>query len=257
MSASILISNDDGIYAPGIMALYQAVRPLGEVTVVAPETEQSAVGHAITIADPIKVRPVTRSDGFQGYAVSGTPADCIKLAVGELLPRPPDLVISGINLGPNVGISVIYSGTVSAATEGSILGIPSLAVSLATFQDPLWETAMQAVVPLVRQILRQGLPEHTLLNVNVPNRPVREIRGFRTSRMGRSRFVEVFHRRANPRGDVYYWLDGELQMLGDGVGTDVQAVADNFVAITPLHHDLTHTAALNALGGWCPPWPES
>ena len=137
MKPHILICNDDGIYAPGIMMLYEAVRNIGEITVVAPDAEQSAVGHAITLSNPIKIKRVRRNAQFEGYAVVGTPADCIKLAVTVLLERPPDLIISGINLGPNVGISVIYSGTVSAATEGAILGIPSMAISLATFKDPL------------------------------------------------------------------------------------------------------------------------
>ena len=141
MKKRILISNDDGIYAPGIQALYEAVKDLGEVTVVAPSGEQSAVGHAITLSDPIKTKIITRPDGFRGYAVGGTPADCVKLAVCALLPKPPDLVLSGINLGPNTGISVIYSGTVSAATEGVILGIPSVAFSLGSYQQPHWRTA--------------------------------------------------------------------------------------------------------------------
>ncbi len=260
MPANILICNDDGIYAPGIQALYDAVRDLGEVTVVAPEAEQSAVGHAITIANPIKLRPITRNGGFQGYAVGGTPADCVKLAVSELMPARPDLVLSGINLGPNVGISVIYSGTVSGATEGAILGIPSIAISLASFQNPIWETAARVARQMARRVLEHGLPPDTLLNVNVPNQPLEQIRGFRVARMGRSRFAEVFHRRVNPRGDIYYWLDGELEMLGDFQGTDVQAVAENYVALTPIWFDLTRRMPWPACAnGVCPgrrPRPE-
>lgn len=255
MPAKILICNDDGIYAPGIMALYEAVSDLGEVTVVAPEAEQSAVGHAITIANPIKLQPIVRNGGFRGFAVGGTPADCVKLAVSELMPVRPDLVISGINLGPNVGISVIYSGTVSGATEGAILGIPSIAVSLASFQNPHWETAGQVARQMARYVLEHGLPADMLLNVNVPNQALENIKGFRVTRMGRSRFAEVFHRRANPRGDTYYWLDGELEMLGDFNGTDVQAVAENYISLTPIWFDLTRTDALEALRQWRLPWP--
>lgn len=255
MSANILVCNDDGIYAPGIRVLYEVVRDLGKVTVVAPAAEQSAVGHAITIADPIKLRSITRNGGFQGYAVGGTPADCVKLAVSELLPTRPDLVVSGINLGPNVGISVIYSGTVSGATEGAILGIPSIAISLATFQNPFWETAGRIARQMVRYVLEHGLPTDTLLNVNVPNLPMDQIHGFRVTRMGRSRFAEVFHRRANPRGDAYYWLDGDLEMLGEYNGTDVQAIAEDYVSLTPIWFDLTRMEALDDLRRWELPWP--
>ena len=171
------------------------------------------------------------------------------------MPVRPDLVISGINLGPNVGISVIYSGTVSGATEGSILGIPSIAVSLASFQDPHWETAKQVARQMARHVLEHGLPADMLLNVNVPNQKLENVRGFRVTRMGRSRFAEVFHRRANPRGDTYYWLDGELEMLGDTSGTDVQAVAENYVSLTPIWFDLTRTDALEDLRQWRLPWP--
>ena len=260
MKPNILICNDDGIYAPGIMALYEAVRDIGAVTVVAPDAEQSAVGHAITLSNPIKIKRVRRNTHFEGYAVVGTPADCIKLAVTVLLERPPDLIISGINLGPNAGISVIYSGTVSAATEGAILGIPSMAISLATFEDPLWETAAHVARRLTQELIARGLPAEgpeqaglpadTLLNVNVPNRPLNQIKGLAVTRMGRSRFAEIFHKRTTPRGDTYYWMDGELKTTGDTAGTDIQALADGFVSLTPIWFDLTHTAALPKLRDW-------
>ena len=227
---------------------------------VAPDAEQSAVGHAITLSNPIKIKRVRRNAQFEGYAVVGTPADCIKLAVTVLLERPPDLIISGINLGPNAGISVIYSGTVSAATEGAILGIPSMAISLATFKDPLWETAAHVARRLTQEIItrglpsegraKEGLPADTLLNVNVPNRPLDQIKGLAVTRMGRSRFAEIFHKRTNPRGDTYYWMDGELKITGDTAGTDIQALADGFVSLTPIWFDLTHTAVLPKLRDW-------
>jgi len=246
----ILISNDDGIYAPGIMALYQAVRDLGDISVVAPHTEQSAVGHAITMSNPIKIKTIRRDDDFEGYAVMGTPADCVKLAVSVLLDKPPDLIISGINLGPNAGISVIYSGTVSAATEGTILGIPSMAISMDAFTNPLWDTAGRVARRLAQELLQRGLPPDTLLNVNVPNRPVDQIKGFAVTCMGRSRFSEIFHRRVTPRGDTYYWLDGELQMLGDLKGTDFQALSEGYVSLTPIGFDLTRHAFLPELKQW-------
>lgn len=240
----ILISNDDGIHAPGIGALYNAIRDLGEVHVVAPHAEQSAVGHAITLSNPIKCKPVERDGHFFGYAVGGTPADCVKLAVYGLLPQRPDLVVSGINLGPNAGISVIYSGTVSAATEGTIIGIPSMAISLATFTNPIWDTPARVARDLVAKLAKRGLPNETLLNVNVPNLPVEQIKGYRVTRMGRSRFVEIFHRRTDPRNNVYYWMDGDMELLGDGEGTDIKALEDGYVSLTPIWFDLTHEAVL-------------
>lgn len=246
----ILISNDDGIHAPGLMALYQAVRDLGELRVVAPHAEQSAVGHAITLSDPIKIKTIRGEGGFEGYAVVGTPADCVKLAVSVLLDRPPDLIISGINLGPNAGISVIYSGTVSAATEGTILGIPSMAVSLAGFTEPQWDTAGRVARRVAQEILKRGLPPDTLLNVNVPNRPVGQVQGFSVTRMGQSRFAEIFHRRITPRGDTYYWMDGELKTLGDVNGTDFQALDEGYVSLTPIGFDLTRYDFLPDLRKW-------
>lgn len=246
----ILLCNDDGIHAPGIAALYEAVRDLGDVRIVAPAAEQSAVGHAITLANPIKAHPVEKNGRPFGFAVGGTPADCVKLS-GELLPGfRPDLVVSGINLGPNTGISVIYSGTVSAATEGLILGYPSIAVSLNTFQHPLWESASHFARLVVETVIRQGLPPDTLLNVNLPNLPPDQVRGFRLTRMGRSRFVEEFDRRTDPRGNTYFWMGGKMELLGDGEGTDVAAVEAGYVSCTPISFDLTHRTALPALGAW-------
>ncbi len=240
----ILISNDDGIYAPGIRALHTAIHTLGETHVVAPNAEQSAVGHAITLSNPIKCKPVEIDGAFFGHAVGGTPADSVKLAVEGLLTQRPDIVVSGINLGPNAGISVIYSGTVSAATEGTILGIPSMAISLATFTDPIWDTPARIARDLVPKLATNGLPPDTLLNVNVPNIPFDQIKGYRVTRMGRSRFVEVFHRRTDPRNNVYYWMDGEMQQIGDSDGTDLRALEEGFVSLTPIWFDLTHYAVL-------------
>ncbi len=250
MKPHILICNDDGIFAPGIMALHQAVRGLGEVSIVAPAAEQSAVGHAITLSDPIKIQYIRRDGAFEGYAVGGTPADCVKLAVTVLLKRRPDLVLSGINLGPNTGISVIYSGTVSAATEGAILGIPSMAISLASFTQPRWETAAHVARRLAGELLARRLPPDTLLNVNVPNRPLSRVKGVAVTRMGRSRFAEIFHKRTTPRGDTYYWMDGELKRTGTAAGTDIRALEQGYVAVTPIWYDLTHDAALPRLRRW-------
>ena len=246
---NILISNDDGIYAPGIAALAGALAPLGQVTVVAPDSERSAVGHAITISDPIKVREISRN-GWRGFAVGGTPADAVKLAVCTLLPRPPDLVVSGINLGPNAGIAVIYSGTVSAATEGTILQIPSMAVSLNTFEHPQWDTAAEVARTLTERLAANPLPHGVLLNVNVPNVPLAELQGYRATSMARSRFIETFHARKDPRGGAYYWMDGYMEVLGGREGTDLEALESGYVTKTPIHFDLTHTASCRQLAEW-------
>ena len=249
-SMNILISNDDGIHAPGIMTLYNAVKDLGDVHVVAPDSERSAVGHAITLSDPLKTIEVYRDGSWFGHAVSGTPADCVKLAVCGLLENPPDLILSGVNFGANTGISIIYSGTVSAATEGTILGIPSVAVSLTTFTDPIWETAAHVARVIALQTARHGLPADTLLNVNVPNLPVDQLKGYAVTRMGRSRFVETFEKRSDPRGNIYYWMDGEMELLDGGADTDVQAVLDGYVSLSPIGLDLTRHDGLDVLRQW-------
>ena len=173
----ILLTNDDGINAPGLYALYESIRTMGEVSVVAPEREMSAVGHAITLTDPLRVEKVDKRGEFFGYAVSGTPADCVKIAAWALLDEMPDLVISGINLGNNTGISIIYSGTVSAATEGTILEIPSIAISLVAFKNPDFRYAAKFAKKMAEIVLEKGLPIGTLLNINVPNVKEEEIGG--------------------------------------------------------------------------------
>ncbi len=247
----ILLCNDDGIYAEGIERLYHAVRHLGEIAVVAPEAERSAVGHAITIASPIKSRRIERSSSFSGYAVSGTPADCVKLAIGNLMPEPPDLVLSGINHGANAGISILYSGTVSGATEGAICGVPSVALSMATFDRPLWETGARVATQVVEMLQRNRLPPATVLNVNIPNRPFKELLGYAVVPMGPSRWVEEFDERIDPRGNTYYWIDGKLQ-LSDGAPhqNDVTLVDEGYVTITPITFDLTAHTHIEPIRAW-------
>lgn len=247
---NILVTNDDGIHAPGIRVLARAMETLGEVTVVAPDSERSAVGHAITLSDPIKMRDVS-GDGFRAaFAVGGTPADSVKLAVCALLPRRPDLVVSGINLGPNAGIAVIYSGTVSAATEGTLLGIPSMAISLRTFEHPEWDTAARVAREMAARLARDPLPRGVLLNVNVPNLPWDRVRGYAVVRMAPSRFNETFHQRRDPRGNIYYWMDGDLEMEGDAPDTDLARLAEGWISLTPIHFDLTSDAGLDHLRRW-------
>ncbi len=246
----ILLTNDDGIYAKGIEVLHEHLCKEHEVLVVAPETEQSAVGHAITLTDPLRVKPIDRNGVFFGYAVKGTPADCVKLAINELMEQPPDLVVSGINLGANVGINVIYSGTVSAATEGTILGVPAIAVSINTFRDPDFTPAASFICLLARQVAEHGLPPHTSLNVNVPAIPESKIRGVRITRQGVTRFVERFERRTDPRDNVYYWQCGSTPPLEEDGNTDASALAGDYISITPIHHDLTNYDFLESLSAW-------
>ncbi len=246
----ILLSNDDGIFAPGLSALYDEMRKIGDVTVVAPASEQSAVGHAITILDPLRVSDFKRDDKFFGYAVNGTPADCVKMAYWALLEEKPDLVISGINQGSNAGINAMYSGTVSAATEGAILDIPSFAISLASWTYREFGYAATFARELALKVLSHGLPSGTLLNVNVPAVAAEEIAGVMVTRQSQARYLEHFDKRVDPANRVYYWLSGQKMQPGAELDLDDRAVQENYVSITPLHYDLTNYTFLETLKTW-------
>ena len=247
----ILLTNDDGIYAPGILALYKSLKNIADVWIVAPEKEQSAVGHAITLSDPLRVKETEKDGEFLGYAVDGTPADCVKLGVGQIIPHKPDLVISGINMGLNTGDCVIYSGTVSAATEGTILGIPSIAVSIDSFIDTDFSSAAGFTAHLAKNIYKRGLPKGILLNVNVPDVEHSKIEGVAITRQGRFTFRDGFEKRQDPRGRTYYWLEyEELITMEENGDTDLAAVRQNKISITPLQHDLTDYNFLETLKSW-------
>lgn len=246
----ILVTNDDGIHAHGLFALARAMKHLGEVHVVAPLVEKSAVGHALTLVDPLRVEKVFHDGVLFGHAVHGTPADCVKLAVNVLLKQRPDLVVSGINRGANTGHNIIYSGTVSAATEGAILGIPSVALSLEWSEEPDFQPAAEIGLEVVRKVVDRGLPEGVLLNVNVPALPREQIRGMRVTEQGKGRFVEFFDERVDPRGRAYYWQTGETLIPESGADVDDAALADGCVSITPIHYDLTARHFLEELTGW-------
>lgn len=250
MKPHILLTNDDGIFAPGLYALYQTLKSIAEVSVVAPDSEKSAVGHAITLSDPLRVSKFEKSGEFFGHAVKGTPADCVKIAYYALLARKPDLVVSGINYGSNTGINIIYSGTVSAATEGMLLGIPAIAISLTTYTDADFTYAAKLGVRLAEKVLAQGLPKDTLLNVNVPNVPESEIRGIAITRMGNSTYNDNYDRRVDPHNRVYYWLTGSKIEANEGIEFDDGAVRQNLVSITPIHFDLTNYPYLERLREW-------
>jgi 5'-nucleotidase len=246
----ILVTNDDGIYAPGIKALWSAMSELGNVTVVAPNREQSAVGHAITISDPLRIEKIKRSNGFTGFSVDGTPSDCVKIATQALLPNKPDLIISGINHGSNTGSNIIYSGTVSAATEGTMLNIPSIAISLNSFDQSDFDGAKSAAKTVAIHVLEKGLPEKTLLNVNVPAIPKNEIKGYKITQQGHASFKDRFEKRVDPRGKVYYWMTGKMIDPDKETQMDHYAVVEGYISITPIHYRLTNHDFLDELNNW-------
>jgi 5'-nucleotidase len=243
----ILLTNDDGIYAPGIAAMYRELIRLGEVIVVAPESVQSASGHGITITTPLLTSKVTIENGFSGIAVDGRPADCVKLAVNQLLGRQPDLVVSGLNAGANVGINVVYSGTVAAAIEAAFLGLPAIAVSLFLKKDVPTDFAPAAHIgrQTIESILARGLPGGQVLNINVPALSAGEQpAGVRIVRQCTRAWVDTYERRQDPRGRDYYW-NSSIFTLGDtDDDTDVAALRENFVTVTPLQFDLTDQSLL-------------
>lgn len=249
-SLRILVSNDDGINAPGIEALASELRKVGEVVVVAPDKPRSAVGHAITMDFPLRVTKFRKNGEFFGYAVEGTPADCVKLAVRSLLDFKPDLVVSGINHGSNTAINIIYSGTVSAATEGTILGIPSIAVSLTTWQEPDFRFAAKFSRKLAAFVAEHHLPDGTLLNVNVPAVDEKHIKGVRVTRQGKTRWDDTFEVRLDPNNKEYYWLKGSLEVMDHAADTDEIAVMNNFISITPIYYDLTDHVVLKKIKTW-------
>ncbi len=237
----------------GLRALTSEMVRLGEVWTVAPEREMSATGHAITIEDPLRVRKEVLHPKAHAYCVTGTPADCVKLAVRALMKGArPHVVVSGVNCGANIARNLIYSGTVSAATEGAILGIPSIAISLACAEPRPSDAAdfrfaARFALRLVRFVLREGLTHGTLLNVNVPRPPVR---GVRVTRQAESVFVEKFYKRRDPHGAVYYWQAGAMQRPNKDSDADDHVVREGYISITPIHHDLTHYKSLARMDHW-------
>lgn len=246
----ILITNDDGIHAPGIYHLKRALESIAEVVVVAPDTERSAVGHAITLSDPLRVIEVNNDGKFFGYAVNGTPADCVKLALRCLLDEQPDLVVSGINTGANTAINIMYSGTVSAAAEAVIMGVPGLALSLTSFSANDFEYTCELAIELVQKIHHFGLPEGTLLNVNIPPVAKKDIAGIVLTRQGKGRYEESFDKRVDPMNRTYYWLAGKRMVLDSADDVDDVVINQNKVSITPVRYDLTDMKMLKQLEKW-------
>ncbi|HEY3378290.1 MAG TPA: 5'/3'-nucleotidase SurE [Armatimonadota bacterium] len=245
----ILVTNDDGIFAEGISALRDALSAIGDVTVVAPERPRSASGHAITLHKPLRADLVRMPWGGEGYATNGTPSDCVVLGILALMPHC-DLVVSGINLGPNLGEDLTYSGTVSAAMEGAICGKPAIAVSVADYEHPDYGPAARFTARLARQVLLHGLPSDVLLNVNVPNLPSDELGEPVITHQGKRRYEGRVEQRIDPRGRAYYWLGGEIIEDISGAGSDGEAVMAGKISITPLHLNLTNRDFAKVLAGW-------
>jgi 5'-nucleotidase len=239
----ILVTNDDGVYSPGIQTLAKRLRELDTVVIVAPDRERSAAGHSMTLHRPLLIERLKESL----YSVNGTPTDCVNIAVKGLLAETPRLVVSGINKGPNLGDDVTYSGTVAGAIEGLLLGIPSFAVSLAARVDFLFAEAAEVALRTASRILDEGLPAGTLLNINVPNMPVSEMQGTRITRLGKRIYHQMSVERIDPRGKKYYWIGGGEPDWEREEGTDLDAVDRGFVSITPLHLDFTDYASFDRL----------
>lgn len=244
----ILVSNDDGIDSPGIYQLVKALRRLGEVRVVAPDRQQSAVGHALSVSQPLRAIPFRRDGEMFGYAINGTPADCVKLAIFNLLERKPDIVVSGINHGSNTGINTLYSGTVSAATEGMLAGIPSIAVSITEHSyDVDTEPSAEIAAKIAEKILETGLPKGTLLSVNVPNIPKSEINGIRITELSESYWEDNYERREDPWGRPYYWFAGEFVLDDKNLNGDEAGLKENYVTITPIKYQFTDKEFIKTL----------
>jgi len=245
----ILLSNDDGYFAPGLAALARALAPLADITVVAPERDRSGASNSLTLDRPLMLRQ--EPGGF--YYVNGTPTDCVHLAVTGMLDHTPDMVISGINHGANMGDDTIYSGTVAAATEGYLLGVPSIAVSLANHNAQHFDTAARVVVELVQRIQAQPPTEPMLLNVNVPDCAWADLGGIRVTRLGKRHKAEPVVKTTNPRGQTVYWVGASGGAQDAGEGTDFHAVANGFVSITPLQMDLTRFGQMDSVSVWLNP----
>jgi 5'-nucleotidase len=248
---AILLSNDDGISSEGLAILQAVLAPLDEVWVVAPDRDQSAVSHSLTLQRPLRIDPV----GPRSFTVDGTPTDCVNLAINGILRERPRLVIAGINRGANMGDDITYSGTVSAAMEGTLLGVPAIAVSLVASEQFDFQPAAAFTQQLAATVLRERLPPDTLLNVNVPGLPAEQIKGFALTRQGKRRYGDAIVEKTDPRGKKYYWIGGaELDFI-DAEGTDFSAVQRGLISITPLHLDLTNYASLAQLSQLNVQWP--
>ena len=241
------MTNDDGIYSSGIFELWNIANNFGDVTVVAPSTQKSAVGHGITIDNPLYVTRIDRGDGFKGNAVSGTPADCVKLGIKKLTKSLPNIVLSGINIGSNLGNNIIYSGTVAAAIEGAVSGIPSIAFSLDSFSPNSFETSKAVVHKVLTLLMDNKPPAGTILNVNIPNCNLEDLKGYKVTFQGKQYFDDNFDERIDPRGCKYYWMTGKIVDKDEDLECDGFAVKNNYASITPINFEMSNIGYLNEL----------
>lgn len=246
----ILITNDDGIDSAGIYTLRESLKNMADVTVVAPITEQSAVGHGITMQIPLRVLKYNKNGEFFGYAVYGTPADCVKIGIRNIMKEKPDLVISGINHGSNTAINIIYSGTVSAAREAAIMDVPAIAISVTNHAVKDFGFAGKIANLLAKKVYGKNLPLGTLLNVNVPDFPEDQIKGVLVTKQGKSKWDDIYEKRVDPQGRDYYWLKGNLMEVDEGLEIDQVAIKNNYVSVSPIHFDLTDYETYEKLKEW-------
>ncbi len=247
---NILLTNDDGIHAGGLWALFCRLRERHTVTVIAPDRERSAIGHAITLHEPLRASLVTVNGGYSGYAVSGTPADCVKLGLFELLGTRPDMVVSGINPGANVGININYSGTVAAAKEAAVYGVSAIAVSMDGFTANHYDDAALFVSRLTEKVFNGKLPAGTFLNVNIPDVALKAMAGVRPSRQGLPESLDFFEKRVDPRNRAYYWQGCETQRFEASPDVDGTALAEKYISITPIKCDMTDYGVLDRMRDW-------
>ena len=247
----ILISNDDGIAAPGIRQLVEAIKPLGRVVVVAPDSPQSGMGHAVTISMPLRLRQVEVFEGVEAWECSGTPADCVKLARDQVLHRRPDFVFSGINHGSNSSVNVLYSGTMSAAIEAAIEGIPAMGFSLLSYQhDADMSSAGIVARKLAKQMIAHELPPGSVFNVNIPYVPLADIKGVKVQRQAKAKWEEEFEERTDPHGRKYFWMVGNFKDYDNNEDTDLHALKNNYVSVVPVTFDLTDYKLMNMVKDW-------
>ena len=248
----ILVTNDDGIAAPGIRTLISIMNEIGDVVVVAPDNPQSGMGHAITVNTTLRCNPINVDEGPQlEYSCSGTPADCVKMAANEILNRKPDLCVSGINHGSNASLNVIYSGTMSAAVEAGIEGIPAIGFSLLDYNwDANFEASKEYVRKITLNVLKNKLPEGVVLNVNIPDLKKEGIKGIRVCRQAHGNWIEDFDKRVSPQGEDYYWLTGKFVNLDQGEDTDLWALENGYVSVVPVQFDLTAHHFIHKLNNW-------
>jgi 5'-nucleotidase len=246
----ILVTNDDGIDSPGIYALVQSLKEIGEVTVIAPIKEQSAAGHSITMQIPLRVTKSFKNGEFFGYGISGTPADCVKIGIRNIMKDTPNLVVSGINNGSNTAINIIYSGTVSAAREAAIMDVPSIAVSVTNHNVMDFKFAAKFSKIIAKELVEKDVPPGTFLNVNIPDVPEDKIAGVLLTKQGKSKWDDIYEHRIDPQGRDYFWLTGDLLEVDSDMDTDQAAIKKNYVSVSPIHFDLTDYSTFDKMKAW-------